>query len=55
MSKEEKTKKNKVTLAVTVDSDIKEKLSVAAKDEERTLSNYVNMILRKIVDSKKSK
>jgi hypothetical protein len=48
MSKEDK-KKNKVTLAVTVDSDIKEELSKSAKQEERTLSNYVNMILRRSI------
>ena len=53
MENEKKLKKNKVTLAVTVDSDVKEKLSAAAKEEERTLSNYVNMLLRKITDIKK--
>lgn len=53
MKKENEGKRNKVTLAVTVDSDVKEKLNIAAKKEQRTLSNYVNMLLSNMVGSKK--
>lgn len=43
----EKDKKKKVTLAVTVDIEIKEELIEKAKKEDRTLSNYVNLLLKK--------
>ena len=48
-----KDKKRKETLAVTVDIEIKEELIKRAENEERTLSNYVNLMLKKLLKKDK--
>lgn len=48
-----KDKKKKETLAVTVDIEIKEELTKAAEKEDRTLSNYVNLLLKKTLKKNK--
>jgi hypothetical protein len=48
-----KDKKRKETIAVTVDIEIKEELIKRAENEERTLSNYVNLMLKKLLKKDK--
>ena len=44
--------KRKQKISITIDRDVYEKALVLAEAENRTLSNYINYILRKAVSNK---
>ena len=37
----------KTKISITIDSDLLEKIKAAAEKDERSLSQYINLILRK--------
>ena len=43
----------KEKISITIDSDILEKIRKQAENDERSLSQYINLILKKYLDSKK--
>ena len=45
----------KEKISITVDSDILEKIRCKAEEDERSLSQYINLILRKYMADKENK
>ena len=43
----------KEKISITIDGDIIEKIKKLAENDERSMSQYINMILRKHLDEKK--
>ncbi|MBO5078448.1 MAG: ribbon-helix-helix protein, CopG family [Oscillospiraceae bacterium] len=43
----------KEKISITIDSDLLEKLKENADADDRSLSQYINLLLRKAVESKK--
>ena len=42
----------KEKISITIDGDLLEKLKLEAENDERSLSQYINLVLRKHIDSK---
>lgn len=42
----------KERISITIDSDLLEKLRVLAEDDDRSLSQYINIVLKKHVEKK---
>lgn len=45
------TEKAMTSLVVRIDRDLKDKLQALADQDERTLSNYIRLILKQTVDA----
>lgn len=45
----------KERISITIDNDLLEKLRERAEMDDRSLSSYINLILRKFIEEKKSK
>ncbi len=43
----------KEKISITIDSDILEKLRILAEKDDRSLSQYINIILRSHINTKK--
>lgn len=43
----------KEKISITVDSDLLKELKIEAENDERSLSQYINLILRKYLKAKK--
>ena len=43
----------KTKISITIDEDLLEKLKIEAEKDERPLSQYINVVLRKHIDFKK--
>ncbi len=43
----------KEKISITIDSDILEKLRILAENDDRSLSQYINIILRSYINTKK--
>ena len=43
----------KEKISITIDSDLLQELKAAAEQDDRSLSQYINMVLRKHVNEKK--
>ena len=43
----------KEKISITIDGDIIERIKKLAENDERSMSQYINMILRKHLDEKK--
>lgn len=42
----------KERISITIDSDLLEKLRLLAEDDDRSLSQYINIVLKKHVEKK---
>lgn len=42
----------KTKISITIDSDLKEQLDELSENDSRTLSQYINIVLREHVDKK---
>ena len=42
----------KEKISITIDSDILEKLKVLAEDDDRSLSQYINIVLKQHIEKK---
>lgn len=45
----------KEKISITIDSDLLEKLRLAAEKDERSLSQYINLILRKHISKENNR
>ncbi|MBE6965381.1 MAG: toxin-antitoxin system protein [Oscillospiraceae bacterium] len=45
----------KQKISITIDGDLLEKLKVAAEEDERSLSQYINLVLKKFIESEDEK
>lgn len=45
----------KEKISITVDSDVLEKIKVEAENDDRSLSQYINLVLKQHIASKKEK
>lgn len=45
----------KERISITLDSDLLEKLRVKAERDDRSLSSYINLVLRKYIEASESK
>ena len=45
----------KQKVSITLDQDIVEKLQVLAEEEDRSLSQYINLILKKFLNTQERK
>lgn len=41
----------KQKISITIDEDLLEKLKVAAEEDERSLSQYINLILKRFIEN----
>ena len=44
----------KEKISITVDSDVVEKLKQLAEKDDRSLSQYINLVLKKHIENKKN-
>ena len=44
----------KEKISITIDNDILEKIKIEAEDDDRSLSQYINIILKEHLKKKKS-
>ncbi len=42
----------KEKISITIDSDLLEKLKLLAEEDDRSLSQYINLILKKFLENK---
>ncbi len=42
----------KEKISITIDSDLLEKLKILAEQDDRSLSQYINIILKKYIETK---
>lgn len=45
----------KEKISITIDSDLLEKLRIFSEEDERSLSQYINMILKRHIEQKEQK
>lgn len=45
----------KTKVSITLDSDLLEELKVLAEQDDRSLSQYINLLLKELVKSKQAK
>jgi predicted transcriptional regulator len=42
----------KEKISITIDSDLLEKLKLLAEEDDRSLSQYINLVLKKFIENK---
>lgn len=42
----------KEKISITIDSDLLEKLKLLAEEDDRSLSQYINLVLKKFLENK---
>ncbi len=45
----------KEKISITIDGDLLEKLKAAAEEDERSLSQYINLVLRRSIENEEGK